>query len=557
MWPHDLVLLWLQDIGVVAAEVVAFTWLCELAGRRHWGRDAMWPACAGLVLLVANPWIWWAISFDFHTETLTLPFVVLLARDLADGRRRAWVWLAPLLAGGDVAATYIAGVGLGAVLAGRRSRWQGSVMACVGVAAALLIALIHGNMGSGGGLHAYAYLAAAAPTGAQVSLGALAKGITLHPLEVLRVLWAKRLDVWANLAPTGLLGVGFGWLLPISVIVLLANNLYMSWLFAAPSFQGLPLYVLLPAGTVAVLSWLARRYRRTALVLAGLVLAQALAWTAIWLPRIPGQWLRVSAPAASTLAGVETRIPAGAEVIASQGVIGGFSGRADMYALIRSSTLAVHGETWFVIAPAAGIESLSTASQMALIGELAGPLHATLVAHANGVWAFRWSPPPGVHSVVVPDGAELPGWATPGSAGSDVLTGPVRSWHVSSTGAQGYVCDGLTWLEPTGRYQASVTLSATGPVNVEVWDDNGDVLLARRSIPATAGVKSITLPVNATTGYPASVYSGWGPFRANFVPPPSGQRLEVRVWSPGSEKVNVYRAELVRTNNAPGVKAGS
>ena len=41
---------------------------------------------------------------------------------------------------------------------------------------------------------------------------------------------------------------------------------------------------------------------------------------------------------------------------------------------------------------------------MALIGELAGPLHATLVAHANGVWAFRWRPPPGVHSVVVPDG---------------------------------------------------------------------------------------------------------------------------------------------------------
>ena len=89
-----------------------------------------------------------------------------------------------------------------------------------------------------------------------------------------------------------------------------------------------------------------------------------------------------------------------------------------------------------------------------------------------------------------------------------------------------------------------MTLSATGPVNVEVWDDNGDVLLARRSIPATAGVKSITLPVNATTGYPASVYSGWGPFRATFVPPPSGQRLEVRVWSPGGESVNVYRAEL-------------
>ena len=162
-------------------------------------------------------------------------------------------------------------------------------------------------------------------------------------------------------------------------------------------------------------------------------------------------------------------------------------------------------ETWFIIAPTAGIETQSTASAMALIGELAGPLHATLIAQANGVWVFRWRPPPGVHSVVVPDGmGPLPAWAAPGAAGRAVLTGPVSNWHVGSAGGQGYVCDGLAWLKPAGRYQASVTLSATGPVNVEVWDDNGDVLLARQSLPATAGVESITLPVNATTAYSAA-----------------------------------------------------
>jgi hypothetical protein len=41
------------------------------------------------------------------------------------------------------------------------------------------------------------------------------------------------------------------------------------------------------------------------------------------------------------------------------------------------------------------------------------------------------------------------------------------------------------------------------------------------------------------------VFSGWGPFRAILLPPPSGNRLEVRVWSPGQETVNVYSAELV------------
>ena len=71
-----------------------------------------------------------------------------------------------------------------------------------------------------------------------------------------------------------------------------------------------------------------------------------------------------------------------------------------------------------------------------------------------------------------------------------------------------------------GRYQALVTLSATGPVNVEVWNDTGNVLLARRSIPATTGIESVVVPVDATTAYGAGAYSGWGPFRADFIPPP-------------------------------------
>ena len=78
-----MVLLWLQDIGVCAAEAVAFTWLCELARAAPPGQDGAWLATAGLVLLVANPWIWWTISWDFHSETIAMPFAVLLARDLA------------------------------------------------------------------------------------------------------------------------------------------------------------------------------------------------------------------------------------------------------------------------------------------------------------------------------------------------------------------------------------------------------------------------------------------------------------------------------------------
>jgi hypothetical protein len=87
-------------------------------------------------------------------------------------------------------------------------------------------------------------------------------------------------------------------------------------------------------------------------------------------------------------------------------------------------------------------------------------------------------------------------------------------------------------------------LSAAEPVNVEVWNDTGDTLLARRSIPAAAGMRVVTMPVDATTAYRAGIYSGHGPFRVGVVLPPAGERLEVRVWSPGHGTVNVYSAEL-------------
>lgn len=548
VWPHGVTLLWLQDLCVVGAEAVAFTWLCELAGRRQPGKDAAWLAGAGLVLLVADPWTWWAVSYDFHIQMVAILFAALLARDLANGRRRAWVWVAPLLSCGDVAATYLAGIGLGGVLAGRRWRVTGVDMACLGVLATLVITLVNGNQGSG--LEVYAYLTGTRSHGSSLSFGMLVKGIVTHPLLVLRTLWAKRVDILANLAPAGLLGLVDLWVLPLMLVVLLANALYFGLEIAEPVFQNVPVYVLLPVGTVAVLGRLMMRHRGTALLLTGLLVAQAVGWAAVWAPRVPGQWLRESPAVAATLASIDARIPASAEVVASQEVVGRFSGRADVRALFRPATVNVSGLTWFVITPSVGIEPQSTASAMALIGELAGPLRATLVTHANGVWAFRWRPPPGVHRVLVPgDSAPLPAWAAPmapGAVGRPVMTGPARTWCVTTVGGRGYVADELTWYEPPGRYQVQVTLSTTGPVNVQVW--GGHVLLARRGTSGTAGVEPVVLQVHATTAYQARLYSGWGPFRADFAPPRAGE-LEVRVWSPGGQTVNVYSAEIVSASS--------
>jgi hypothetical protein len=187
---------------------------------------------------------------------------------------------------------------------------------------------------------------------------------------------------------------------------------------------------------------------------------------------------------------------------------------------------------------------------MVFAGQLAGPMHATLITDANGVWAFRWSPPPGLRKLHVPGGAApIPAWTAPGAAGRAVLTGPSSGWHVTSTGRAGYICDRVEWSRPPGQYQASVTLSATGPVNVEIWNDTGDRLLTRTSLPSTDGTQTVSLPVNASVDYRSAIYGGWGPFRAKFGNGPQGERIEVRVWTPGSGTVNVYRAKLVA---APG-----
>ena len=543
VFPNGVLLFWLQDAGVVGAELVAFLWLCEIARRCLPPRDARWLAGAGLVLLALNPWSWWAVSFDFHAECLAVLFAALLAWDLANGRRRAWAWALLLLACGDVAATYMFGIGLGFLITRKDARIRGAVVACLGAGALLLISVIHGNEGSGHGFAAYAYLAAPGFT-RSLSLPALVRGLATHPGAVLAKLWSTRVNLWANLAPSGLVGLAFPLLLPFILVIVISNNLFPGVLFAEPQFQSLPVYVFLPVGTVGVLAWLTRRHRLAGLLATGLVVAQAIGWSAAWTPSTVQQWLRVPGPTAATLAGLQARIPAAAGVFASQGVVGGFADRANVQP-VRGTMPIPPGQEWFILTPWAGVETQSTASAMAFAGQLAGPLHARLVTDANDVWAFRWSPPPGIRTLTVPgDAFPLPAWTAPGAAGRAVLTGPAAGWHVTSTGRAGYVADGLEWQRPPGRYRASVTLSSAGPVSVEVWNDTGNVLLTRQNIPPTNGIQTITVPVDVTAGKPATVYGGWGPFRAEFGGPPGGAALEVRVWTPEGGEVNVYSARL-------------
>lgn len=560
-WPHAVTMLWIQDIATVGAEAVAFVWLCDFAAAGHArSRPNRMPellVVVGLILLVANPWTYWALSYDFHFETVGILFVLLAARDLYRDPTggRLWLWVGLGLACGDVVSTYLVGVGICGALAGRRWRWMGLLMAVAALIWTTLLTELGANLGSGLA-YGYGYLVvgAGAAEPAHFGLTQLATGIARHPQHMASVLWDRRVNLYATVSAGGVVGILFPWAIITSLLVLAENGLYRYAGFIVPGFQEVLIFVLLPVGTVGVLAALARRHARWAVVATVVITFNALAWGAVWIPHTSSRWLRVSPAAAAVLSSVYRQIPQADEVVVSESVSGRFSGRRWIYAFTGPEVVPVYASTvWFVVASPTGTEPLPVTGPHTLIAELAGSLHADLVAHGAGVWVFRWIPPPRARTFTLPAAAPtIAGWTAVGSAGQASTVGSPVSWRAIANGRPGYVVAADYWQELPGHYQATAVLSSTVPVNVEVWNVTGQVMVGRRSIPPTNGSAAVTFPVDATYSYPYDLYSGWGPFRIVPTQSSPGNQLEIRVRTPGRGLVNVSSLELIAIGGSTG-----
>jgi hypothetical protein len=412
IYPHGIVLLLVQDLALVAAEIVALRWMAEALKASPLAvaspRLTRGLLGLGLVLLVANPWIYWASSYDFHVEIIAAAFVLLAARAMM---RRRWasmaLWAVGTLACGFVAATYLIGLALTALIVGGGRRLAGLIILAGG---ALLVLLATLDTHLSGGFTAqfvssYGYLGG--PGAGAGGVGQVVEGALSHPGRVAGALWGSRADIMANLAPAGLVGMASPWVLGVGLVVLLTNELDRYIGGSAPGFQSMALYMLVPIGTVLVLARVALRgasLRRFTPVLAGVLCVNALAWGFVGLLPLPSRWLTVSPAAAAVLASVDARIGLGAEVVASEGIVGRFGDRRWVYPIVAPGPVPVEGDqVWFVLDPAGhGVVTETTAAGLATVAELRGPLHAQLVASGAGVWAFRWTPPPGVRSVDLP-----------------------------------------------------------------------------------------------------------------------------------------------------------
>lgn len=561
LWPLALIpiifrtglaLLWSQDLATVLAGAVAFLWARELLRNPPRCPRKVQDRLCGLVLLllIINPWSYWSISFDFHLEPLTTLLAVLAARALWLGHRWSILcWTLLLLLTGAPAAVVVVGVGVGGLLTFARRR-LGLALVVLGALWTLGLSSAGGAMGAGL-TTSYAYLVG--PRTHPLTTTSFLVDLAEHPLRVLSAWWYERHNAFAMVAPLGLLGALAAPSVGVTVLVLLAADLYgtsTSRLFAAIPFQNFPMMPFVAVGTALLLNraWGYRRLRPGVGVVAAGLASYAVLWSVTWVPQLPGTWLRTSPAAAATLTQLERTIPRRAEIVAWQGVVGRLAGRRWVYAMfepgyhypIRTSPV------YFVAAPYQGIEAASVADSLRAMGQLAGPMHATLVMQHAGIWLWKWVPPPHTKTVsLLPVSPSLPAWGLDAPGGTPVLAGPAQTWHLSSNGKAGYAASGAYWRLRPGRYAASVTLSTTSPTELQLWDDTDATLMAQRDIPATNGRSLETIDFSLARLHRSHVYSGWGPVGIVAAARLPGDQLEIRIQGSPHQSISIYSLNIV------------
>lgn len=406
--PHPLVLLWVQDLCVVATEAVALTWVSRVVERSRLGSlPATLLVGWSAVALAADPWAWETIAFDFHPHTLAALFSTLLGFDLWSGRRRCWVWVPLALVCCVPASLYVVGAGAAGIFGSgnRTRRWRGAGVASCGLAW-LLTAGALGAAGLGGrGLQLwYGYLAG--PGSAHLGAAGIAVGIAAHPVAVARLVYPRVPIIVGFLVAVGLVGVLSVWGLFPALAVIVPSALNSSPLFLRfpASFQTWPALPFVLVGTASVLAGAYPRaggVRRLAVGAASLWVTVAVILAAEVLPGLAPDWISVSVPAARLLATARERIPPGAEVIADNGIIGRFAERSDVRLAGPGYVPVDRARVVFVLAGGVGVADPGPSQTAAEVGSLrrAG---AEVTAAGYGVVVLAWTPPRRTRRILLP-----------------------------------------------------------------------------------------------------------------------------------------------------------
>jgi Predicted membrane protein (DUF2079) len=403
---QSIVLLFVQDLALAATGLVAYLWIIEYLQRKEVSvRTAIVAAIAVLALTIANPGIYDTLRFDVHMEPIAALFLVLAGRDFWRGRiRRAWVWSALVLLCGSFAAIALFGLGLSALLAGKRTRRSGVLLLVTSLGWLALISLLGADRGSG--LYLYAYLAGRSSLSGPGGIAVLLGGIVTHPWRVIDHVYHRLGAMYALVRPVGIVGLASAWGFGVPFVVLATNALNSRSDFLDSSFQNCAVFPFVTVGTVMVLVWLAERVRLgwvISLVVAIAVTGQALSYGYSRPPTIV-RWAVEQVPAgpAAQLRTVLSEVPPGAEVFSTLAVMGRFCNREYCYWFAPDGPRPVTSrDVVFVFATDNETETTPAGSAYA-ISYVRDQLHARTLVDQQGIVAFEWHPPRGVHQVTLP-----------------------------------------------------------------------------------------------------------------------------------------------------------
>lgn len=398
VFPHAIDLLWVQDLAVFATELVALLWIVDVLDQTRPRLNTRTTAIATVavaVVIVADPWAYETIAFDFHTHPLAAFFVVLAGRALWSNRHRKLVWwvLSALICNA-LAGLWIAAVGVSGILSGHGRRRSGAVMIVVGVAWTAVLSSASGHFGGNVDTN-FGYLLHNPPT--HVGLLSVASGALDHPGAVIAHLADRWKYLFIYLIPLGFVGIFSVWALPIVAAVFLPSMLAGSVLFLRlnASFQQWPALPFVLVGSVMVLATIRQRRisPRLVRVTTAFWAAMLTVIAALVLPSIPAYWVADTPAAATVLARLHATIAPTAEVVASQGICGRFADRADIECFINppQSIPTTARTVVFIMTASQGVGEVSSAEIHAAVAVIER-LGARQIVNRAGIDAFTWYP---------------------------------------------------------------------------------------------------------------------------------------------------------------------
>jgi hypothetical protein len=417
VFPHGILLLWLQDLASVGAEVAVILWVVEIVDRKRseTGAGIAGPAIVlgATVLLFADPWFYTSILFDFHLNAFAALFLVLAARDAWNGRyRRFAIFAILLLLCGDTGGLYLAGLGLSMLVGAKGARRYGAVAVATGAAWVVIVHILAVNQ-SHVLVASYTYLVTGSPlVPGTVTVFTVSRALIEHPHRWIQMLWGRKRIIYEVAIPSGVVGAVSPWALGTDFSVFFLQATAYALTFLVDGFDviaGLLVVLACSAMTISAMAFSPRRaMRAAALALGAGVLVQSVVLAGIKIPQQFDYFLSVSAPQAAALNRGLAETPAQAEVIATWGVMGRFSDRQwdyPLYAGVEADP--VKAQTVVFVLTEAGLEDDPPATVAAIATYAETSLHAKVLVDASGVTVLEWHAPHGATQVSIPNPSHL------------------------------------------------------------------------------------------------------------------------------------------------------